>query len=46
MFADGWLMETGEAWGRPTDVAELTDGSLLVADDWAGVIYRISYTGD
>ena len=41
-FASGWLQ--GEsAWGRPADVLVLPDGSLLVADDHAGAIYRISY---
>ena len=41
-FASGWLQ--GEsAWGRPADVQLLPDGSLLVADDHAGAIYRISY---
>lgn len=41
-FASGWLQ--GEsAWGRPADVLVLPDGSLLVADDLAGAIYRISY---
>jgi hypothetical protein len=41
-FASGWLQ--GEsAWGRPADVLVLPDGSLLVADDDAGVIYRIVY---
>ncbi len=44
VFIDGWLQD-GEAWGRPTDVLQLPDGSLLVSDDYAGVIYRISYTG-
>lgn len=43
-FAYGWLDdETGEYSGRPVDVAELADGSLLVSDDYAGAIYRISY---
>jgi glucose/arabinose dehydrogenase len=41
-FASGWLQ--GEsAWGRPADVLVLPDGSLLVADDQAGAIYRIRY---
>ena len=44
MFADGWL-KGGRAWGRPVDVQELPDGSLLVSDDMAGRIYRISYAG-
>ncbi len=44
-FASGWLdAEDGEnVWGRPSDVLVLPDGSLLVADDHAGAIYRISY---
>ena len=42
-FAEGWLNENGEYLGRPVDVAELRDGSILVSDDLAGAIYRISY---
>lgn len=43
-FASGWLNEKeGKAWGRPVDVLVLPDGSMLVSDDYAGVIYRISY---
>ncbi len=40
-FADGWLVK-GKAWGRPVDIKELADGSLLVSDDRLGVIYRIT----
>ena len=41
-FAEGWLQ--GErAWGRPVDVLVMPDGALLVSDDEAGAIYRISY---
>ncbi len=41
-FARGWLQ--GEsAWGRPVDVLVMPDGALLVSDDEAGVVYRISY---
>ena len=43
-FAEGWLHE-GEDWGRPVDLLELPDGSLLVSDDANGVVYRIEYTG-
>jgi glucose/arabinose dehydrogenase len=43
VFAEGWLTENGEYLGRPVDVAELPDGSILVSDDLAGAIYRISY---
>ncbi|HEY8354403.1 MAG TPA: SMP-30/gluconolactonase/LRE family protein, partial [Methylophilaceae bacterium] len=42
VFIDGWLKD-GEIWGRPNDVLQLPDGSLLVSDDYNGVIYRISY---
>jgi glucose/arabinose dehydrogenase len=42
-FAEGWLTENGEYIGRPVDVAQLSDGSILVSDDLAGAIYRISY---
>ncbi len=43
-FASGWLDEaTDKAWGRPVDVLVLPDGSMLVSDDDAGVIYRIAY---
>ena len=41
-FAEGWLQ--GESsWGRPVDVLVMPDGSLLVSDDQAGLIYRISH---
>ncbi|MEK6245493.1 MAG: PQQ-dependent sugar dehydrogenase [Pseudomonadota bacterium] len=41
-FAQGW-QEGESAWGRPVDLEVLTDGSIAVSDDSAGVIYRISY---
>jgi glucose/arabinose dehydrogenase len=43
-FATGWL-QGEQAWGRPADVLVMPDGSLLVSDDYAGAIYRISYAG-
>ncbi len=43
-FAEGWLQGQQE-WGRPADLLVLPDGSMLVADDKADVIYRISYGG-
>lgn len=43
-FAEGWLQDE-QAWGRPADVLVMPDGSLLVSDDSAGLIYRITYTG-
>jgi glucose/arabinose dehydrogenase len=44
VFAEGWLQGT-LASGRPVDVQELADGSLLVSDDKGDTIYRISYPG-
>jgi glucose/arabinose dehydrogenase len=41
-FAQGWLAG-GVHWGRPVDVLVMPDGALLVSDDFAGAIYRISY---
>ena len=41
-FAEGWLVDE-EYSGRPADVEVMPDGSLLVSDDYAGVIYRITY---
>ena len=44
-FAHGWLK--GQAhWGRPVDIEMLSDGSILVSDDFRGVIYRIWYEGE
>ncbi len=43
IFAEGWLRGPA-AWGRPADVLVMPDGALLISDDQAGVIYRISYT--
>lgn len=42
IFAEGWFNDQN-AWGRPTDLLVMPDGALLVSDDLAGVIYRISY---
>lgn len=43
VFASGWLQADGRVLGRPVDLLQLADGSLLVSDDHAGVIYRIFY---
>lgn len=45
VFASGWLTSDGEYLGRPVDVEQLRDGSLLVSDDLAGALYRITYNG-
>ncbi len=44
VFASGRLRGEDD-WGRPNDVLQMPDGSLLVADDKADAIYRISYKG-
>ncbi len=44
-FAEGWLDQDGEYTGRPVDVEQMHDGSLLVSDDLAGAVYRITYDG-
>ena len=41
-FVEGWL-QGGDEWGRPADVQEMPDGSLLVSDDGAGAVYRVTY---
>ena len=42
-FAEGWIDENDEYLGRPVAIAQLRDGSILVSDDLAGAVYRISY---
>jgi glucose/arabinose dehydrogenase len=44
-FAEGWL-QGEQDWGRPVDVLLMPDGSLLVSDDKANAIYRITYSGN
>lgn len=41
-FMQGWL-EGERSWGRPADVAVLADGSLLVSDDTAHAVYRVTH---
>lgn len=43
-FAEGFL-GGGRVQGRPVDIEQLSDGSLLVSDDYAGAIYKITYVG-
>lgn len=47
VFADGWLNDkTQEQTGRPVDVLQMPDGSILVSDDYGNKVYRISYSGE
>ena len=41
-FISGFL-QNNEYWGRPVDVQFLKDGSLLISDDHAGAVYRVTY---
>lgn len=44
-FAEGWLDKSAdEAWGRPVDIEFLPDGSMLISDDFADAIYRVTYS--
>lgn len=42
-FVTGWL-QGQDYWGRPVATLVMPDGSLLVSDDYAGVVYRINYS--
>ncbi|QYJ89857.1 LamG-like jellyroll fold domain-containing protein [Shewanella halotolerans] len=51
-LVNGWMQDidtasyaclTSACIGRPVEMLELTDGSFLLSDDKAGVIYRVSY---
>lgn len=42
IFVNGWL-QGQQAWGRPVDVLALADGTLLISDDVANVVYRVVY---
>jgi|GEM_PF-4611349 len=45
IFADGWLdVEENKGWGKPVDILEMPDGSILVSDDVNHCIYRITYS--
>ena len=45
-FAEGWLIPNSQrTWGRPVDVLFMPDGSMLISDDDAGAIYRVTYEG-
>jgi len=48
IFLDGFRIggtDRAEVWGRPAGIAEMPDGSLLVADDTGKTIWRVSYGG-
>jgi hypothetical protein len=42
-FMTGFIADNGNAWGRPVAITVAQDGSLLLSDDGAHVVYRIAY---
>jgi glucose/arabinose dehydrogenase len=44
-FLTGFVLPSGDVWGRPVGVTTAPDGSLLVTDDGSNSIWRVSYTG-
>lgn len=46
-FLTGWMLapDREEIWGRPVGLLQLPDGSLLISDDGARKIWRVSYRG-
>jgi glucose/arabinose dehydrogenase len=42
-FITGWLDSSGKVKGRPVDIINVSDGSILISDDFAGAIYRVTY---
>lgn len=46
-FLTGWLPDPAstEVWGRPVGLVVLKDGSMLITDDGANKIWRVSYAG-
>ncbi|HYI14348.1 MAG TPA: PQQ-dependent sugar dehydrogenase [Thermomicrobiales bacterium] len=41
-LVSGWLLPDGDRWGRPVDVIVAADGALMISDDEAGRIFRLS----
>lgn len=46
-FVSGWMLgeDRREVWGRPVGLLQMQDGSLLISDDGAGTIWRVTYSG-
>ena len=43
VFAEGWLDQHGKRHGRPVDVLQMPDGSILISDDHADCVYRVTF---
>jgi len=46
-FLTGWMLDESsrEVWGRPVGLLVLADGSMLITDDGANKIWRVTYRG-
>lgn len=44
-FMTGFVVSSGEVWGRPVGVAVAKDGALVVTEDGNGTIWRVTYSG-
>ena len=43
-FISGWLNQKEQSsWGRPVNIINMPDGSVLVSDDYADAVYRVTY---
>ncbi len=45
-FLTGFLTSDGQVWGRPVGVTEGKDGALIVVEDGANTVWRVTYTGN
>jgi len=45
-FMTGFVLPSGDVWGRPVGITVASDGSLLVSDDGSNSIWRVTYTGN
>lgn len=45
-FLTGFIadLDKGDVYGRPVSVIQIADGSILVADDVSGIVWRVSYS--
>lgn len=44
-FVTGFVIDNAGAWGRPSGIAVLKDGSLLFSDDAGNKLWRVTYSG-
>ena len=42
-FITGFMQSSGNYWGRPVDAIVAPDGSVMITDDYANAVYRVTY---